>query len=542
MRSAEPRVFVVSRVAIVSFRNGTDRKWDECSLNGRSDFALQERPSRETEQMFDFGSQVRGEPVIVETTPKSSFDGRLALRRLWRGKILILLSGLMTVIIAVALLNTMTPTYTAVTQILVDPADLPVIANDLSNRQPQADSGVSIAESQTRVIQSDNVLRRVIENLDLTQDEEFVSPASTNPLMIRVKAILGMETPPASRAPVNLALDNLRLKLGVRRAERTFVIDVYVQTRDPEKSARIANGIADAYFAEEASARTDVARRASEALTSRLTALRQAVEEAERKVLQYRETNKLVTSSGRLLSDQQLSDLNQQLVAATLRLADAKSRLDQARRMRTGEAGTALPEMLQSTEMQNLRQQYATLSRSTAELAARLGDRHPAMADQYAQQRDLQRLIQREKERIIDTSQKEHDRAAANEGAVRRSLERAKVETAGNDRANVGLRELERELDARRSIYEAFLRRSRETSEQERLNSSNVRVISSATPPRSRTWPPSPKVVLPFALLVGLAVGSGLALLFGARRDRRLAWPVTQKSMSGARSFRAVDA
>jgi succinoglycan biosynthesis transport protein ExoP len=492
--------------------------------------------------MFDFGSPVRGEPVILETRVPSGLDSGLILRRLWRGTGVILLGGLAAVILAVVLLNAVAPTYTAVTQILVDPSDLPVIQNDLSNRQPQADSGVSIAESQTRVMQSDSVLRRVIDRLDLTEDEEFVPPASTNPLVRSLKGLLGMDPPPASREPVNLALDNLRLKLGVRRAERTFVIDVYVQTQDPEKSARIANAIADAYFAEDAAARTDAARRASEALTGRLTTLRQSVEEAERKVLQYRVTNKLVTSSGRLLSDQQLSDLNQQLVTATLKTAEAKARLDQARHMRTGEAGTALPEMLQSLEMQNLRQQYATLSRNTAELAQRLGDRHPAMADQYAQQRDLQRLIQREKERIIDTSQKDYDRAVASEAAVRRSLERAKTETAGNDRANVGLRELERELDARRSIYEAFLRRSRETNEQERLNSSNVRVISTATPPRSRAWPPSPKLVLPLALLVGLGLGAAGALWLGARRDRRVPRPPRTSGSTGARSFRAVDA
>jgi polysaccharide biosynthesis transport protein len=74
------------------------------------------------------------------------------------------------------------------------------------------------------------------------------------------------------------------------------------------------------------------------------------------------------------------------------------------------------------------------------------------------------------------------------------------------------------------------------------LNSSNVRVISSATPPRLRTWPPSPKVVLPIALLVGLALGAGLALLRGAARDQRRAAAPAPSAIKGARSFRAVDA
>jgi uncharacterized protein involved in exopolysaccharide biosynthesis len=490
--------------------------------------------------MFDFGTQMRGEPVTMGRV-SSSPDAAVILRRLRRGLGRIGLSGAAAVVLAVIGLHLANPTYTSVLQILVDPTDLSVIANDLSTRSPQADSGVSIAESQARVIQSDSVLRRVVERLDLAHDDEFVRAPSTNPVIVGVKELLDLELPAASRDPVNIALDTLRTKLGVRRAERTFVIDVYVQTLDPEKSARIANAIGDAYFAEEARARTDAARRASDALTGRLTSLRRGVEEAEGKVLKYREANRLVTTSGRLLSDQQLSDLNQQLVTATIRTAEAQSRLDQARRLQAGEAGTALPEMLQSLEMQNLRQSFAALSRNTAELATRLGQRHPAMAEQYAQQRDLQRLIQREKERIIETSQKDYDRAAASEAAIRKSLDRVKDETAGNDRANVGLRELERELDARRAVYETFLKRARETSEQERLNSSNLRVISAATPARVRAWPPSPKVVLPLALILGLAVGAGLVLLRGARRESWDAAARTQTGL-GARSFRAADA
>lgn len=494
--------------------------------------------------MFDFATPLRGEPVQVvlpQVEPERPSLGAI-LRRLRRGANFIILGGLFMLATAIAVLGMLTPSYTSSIQVLIDPSDLRVIENDVSARTPQADSGVSLAESQARVIQSDNVLRRAILKLNLQDDDEFVRPDWDNPVVNGLKRALGMLPPPASRDPVNLALDTLRLKLGVRRAERTFVIDVYVQSRDPEKAARIANAIGDAYFAEEAAARTEAAKRASDGLAARLNALRQDVEDAERKVVAYREANKLVASSGRLLTDQQLSDLNQQLVTASIRTAEARSRLDQARSMKLGDAGTALPEMLQSLEMQALRQQFATLSRNTAELATRLGERHPAMAEQYAQQRDLQRLIQREKERIIETTQKDYDRAAASEAAVRKNLDRVKTETVASDRANVGLRELERSLESRRGVYEAYLRRAREASEQERLNTTNVRIISPATPARTRTWPPSPKVVLPVALVLGLILGAGIALMLGDRREERR--PASRKAdlPVAARSFRAADA
>ncbi|WP_267356438.1 MULTISPECIES: GumC family protein [unclassified Methylobacterium] len=491
--------------------------------------------------MFDFSTRISGEQpiriVLPEVAPRN--DPKVMLRRLWRGRSFIVLSTLFMVAVAIAVLGLLPPRYTSSIQILVDPSDLRVVENDVNARQPQADSGVSIAESQVRVIQSDNVLRRVIARLHLDQDEEFVLPDGDNPTVNWIKGALGMLPPPGSRNPVNIALDTLQNRLSVQRAERTFVIDVSVQSRDPEKAAQIANAIGDAYFAEEASARTDTARRASDALAGRLASLKRDVEQAEGAVVRYREDHKLVASSGRLLTDQQLGDLNQQLVTAAIKTAEAKERLDQARRMRSSDPSTALPEMLQSLEMQALRQQYATLSRNTAELATRLGERHPAMAEQYAQQRDLQRLIQREKERIIDTTQKDYDRAAASETAIRGSLDRVKTETVSSDRAYVGLRELERTLEARRGVYEAYLKRAREASEQERLNTTNVRIISVATPARQRTFPPSPKIVLPLALVLGLLMGGGIALMLGADSDRRRSQRAAPRP---AASFRAADA
>ena len=493
--------------------------------------------------MFDFSTPIRGEPVQV-TLPRDLArdpDARTIARRLWRGASFIVLGALFMVASAVAILGLLTPSYTSSIQVLIDPSDLRVVDNDVTARVPQADSGTSLAESQARVIQSENVLRRVIQKLHLDEDEEYAKPDSDNPVLVWTKTALGMMPPAGSRDPANIALDTLTQKLTVRRAERTYVIEVGVQSREPEKAARIANAIGEAYFAEEAGARNEAARRTSDALAGRLTSLRRDVEQAEGQVVRFREDNQLVVSSGRLLTDQQLGDLNQQLVTASIKTAESRSRLEQARKMKNADANTALPEMLQSLEMQALRQQYATLSRNTAELATRLGERHPAMAEQYAQQRDLQRLIQREKERIIETSQKDHDRAIASETAIRRNLDRAKTETVASDRANVGLRELERTLEARRGVYEAFLRRAREASEQERLNSTNVRIISAATPARQRTWPPSPKIVLPVALVLGILMGAGIALSVGAGRDRhqdrRIRATATQ-----ARSFRAADA
>ncbi|MFC6790241.1 Wzz/FepE/Etk N-terminal domain-containing protein [Methylobacterium komagatae] len=147
--------------------------------------------------MFDFSTRISGEPVrmvLPEVAPARP-DARTIARRLWRGSPFIILGGLLMAALAVVVLGLLTPSYTSNIQILVDPTDLRVVENDVNARAPQADSGVSIAESQVRVIQSDNVLRRVVEKLHLDQDEDFVRGDSSNPLMHWLRGVMGTLPP-----------------------------------------------------------------------------------------------------------------------------------------------------------------------------------------------------------------------------------------------------------------------------------------------------------------------------------------------------------
>ncbi len=468
--------------------------------------------------MFRFDEDARAAPTRVGHpalgTARASapaVDAGLLLAILRRRLGLVALAGIMTVALAVVALAGLPPAYTAGIQILLDPSDLRVLENEVTPRAPQADAGVSLAESQVRVIQSGAVLRRVVERLDLDRDPAFVRPETTNPVLVALKRVLGT-TPPGPSEPVHRAIDTLDRALTVRRAERTFVIDVAVRAPDPTKAAAIANAVGAAYLAEEAAARAQSAKRVAEGLTARFAALQGELAQAENRVVAYRREHALVSARGSLLTDQQLGDLNQQVVTAAIRTAEARTRTRQAEAMRALDTGTALPEMLQSPEMQGLRQQYAALARARAETATRLGARHPALLELDAQLREAAQRIESEKRRIVEATTKETVRATESEAAIRRQLAQARSELLANESAVVGLAALERERDARRAVYENVLRRAQEAGEQERLNALNVRIISDAVPPLQRSWPPSPRLVLPAALLLGLLVGAGLVL------------------------------
>jgi Mrp family chromosome partitioning ATPase len=99
--------------------------------------------------------------------------------------------------------------------------------------------------------------------------------------------------------------------------------------------------------------------------------------------------------------------------------------------------------------------------------------------------------------------------------------------------ALIPLRELERDVQASRAVYEAFLVRARETGAQERLDTKNIQIISKADLPQRRSSPPSSLLVALAAVLVGAAAGTGLVLLRPAHHD-----PAPRPSRSNAAANR----
>jgi succinoglycan biosynthesis transport protein ExoP len=405
--------------------------------------------------------------------------------------------------------------YTATTQLLIDPSDLRIVENGLTPANQMPDAVILQVESQVRVLASDNVLRRVIIEERLYQDPEFVGGQSQlRTLVYQLLAPFGFDHTAGPNDPTLRALTELQRRVRVRRAERTYVIDVTVTSEAREKSARVANAIAQAYLAEQTAARSETARRASNSLSARLNELKDRVREAEERVEVFKSRNNLVGSGGQLVGEQQLHELNNQLTIARTRTADAKSRFEQIEHLqRSGAEVGAFTEAVQSQTLTPLRAQYGEITRREAEQTTTLGARHPAVIEIRAQVARLRRVIAEEINRIALATRSEFERARANEEALARTVEGLRRNMMTTNEALVALRELEREGQASRAVYESFLIRSRETGEQGRLDTKNVRVISKADLPLYRSWPPSNLIIGLGALIFGVGAGIGLAFL-----------------------------
>jgi len=417
-----------------------------------------------------------------------------------------------SVLVAIALLYALLtpPLYTSTAQILVDSRARQVV-KDENLEAVASDGGLVKAESQARVVESSGVLLRAIAATDLANDPEF---NGTSVLRRLLGSLTGrFESPNPTGDTQARTLLALRRVLAVKRADKVLIIEIVVTTKNADKSAKIADAIAEAYLLDQSEANAAISMKASEDLTARLEGQRQRVQEAENAVERYKVDNQIVSASGQLIVEQQLSDVNAQLAAARSRSVELKSQVDLLDRLRRAGGGLdATADAIQSNVIGSLRQQEAALIELQSDLQSQYGPRFPRIAAVENQLLNLHRLIVAELGRIERASRSQYELATANERQITANVERLKTETLATDQASIRLRELERDLEASRSIYAAYLVRARETREQANLSTTSARLISRALPAPERSWP-LVGLLLFGAICAGLGIGMALAFV-----------------------------
>ncbi|MDN2568553.1 GumC family protein, partial [Aquibium sp. A9E412] len=448
-------------------------------------------------------------------------DPMAVVRGILRSKMLIAATTVAGAVLGVMVALSTPKMYYAATELLFDPRDLQLVERDLTRSGLPSDATLALVENQVQVIFSGTVLRESVERLGLADDPEFNGEAESGfaDYLFNPRSLLSLlrsdDGADDAQRRWAYAVDSLADALDVERRGKTFVIVIGVMTEDPQKSARIADVVTDVYLETYGKLQANTATRANSELTSRLDELRADVEQAERAVAAYKAENDLVETQGRLITDDAIVRLNDQLSGARARVAELNARADSARGLDVNAVVTgALPEQVASPVMTELRASYASLQQQADSLEAQLGPRHPRLIALQAQLDGARRQIAQELRRIVESIQIELQRAVQLEQELATQLARLKVEKGDIDRDQVRLRELERTAATKRAVYEAFLLRARETGEQSGLNTANISVLSQAAPPL-RPSGPSRAMIAIVGTMLGFFFGLGLGALRG---------------------------
>ncbi len=384
----------------------------------------------------------------------------------------------------------LTPLYTATSQVLVDPREPNVV--DLDSVLSGIAADASTIDSQMEVIRSRSIAERVVEANRLDEDPEFNGALRPPSRLATIRAWfrdrLGDDLEAESEqvrleSERSAVVDAFSSALGVTRAgQRSFVISIAVTSEDPRKASRLANSLADLYLVAQLEAKFDATERATDWLSDRLGELRERVESSEKRVQAYRVENRLVDSAGITIDEQQLAEINGQLILARADLAEKEARFRHVNQLQRSGAGfESLAEVLASDVVRDLRRQQASLAREQADLESRYGELHPRMIKARNQSEESKLELKAEVGRIVANLENEVAVAKSRTSSLERSLSQLERQRSTGEVARIRLRELEREASANRVLYESFLGRFKETSEQAGIAQADARIISRAT-------------------------------------------------------------
>lgn len=365
--------------------------------------------------------------------------------------------------------------YASTALVVVDPRELRVTSEQ--DVLPGIGQDAAALQSQIEIAKSDGFLRPLIEQLKIAEDPDIAGGYTD---MTRL-------------------LEKFRNRLDISRRGLTYVIAISFTSNNAERAAHYANAIAEAFVASQGRVRTEATDEAADWLKDRLKALNERLRVSEDAVAAFRFEHKIL-NAGKDSTTQQLrvTDLNQQVSAARARTEEARARYEQVQRdLKANVEGPVKQDLLSM-----LRAQRSTLNDQIAQKKAVYGDRHPDLAISYSQLADINRQIEVERKKNIDTAKSEYEAQLEQQNALEKQLRAVETQMLVDGQALVKLQELQRDADANKNIYEQFLSRFKTTNEQRQLQSSQTKIASLAIPPMRSTRPPLA------LLLAALAIGS----------------------------------
>lgn len=439
------------------------------------------------------------EAPIQSQIEKNDFDTLALMRSLWRGKFWVLLVVLLCVGIG--------GTYAYVLATRVYTSDATVV---LESRQEQVVDIESVVtglsgdqatiNTEVEVIRSRRLAQKLLERLNLIEDPEFNASLRPKPQFSIRRELSELRTQfmgpregvaePSPQRTMDATIDNVLRAISVSNIRQSYVFRITVTTEDAQKSADMANTLADLYILEQLETKFEATEKATNWLTERVAELQIQLEAAEARVKEFNTNAELVSAAGLAGLNIQIKELRDRVRETSTAETEARSRLEILK---------------QAVESEDLNTIETAASDPTVDRIIRfLRQSNDPNPDRTALDARMGQIIARaELELTRATSQ-----LRALETSIVDQEEQVQVQSADL----VKLQQLEREAEASRLIYEFFLNRLKETSVQQGVQQADSRVLSAAVVPISPSAPRK-SLIMGMSVLMGLLLGAGIVIL-----------------------------
>jgi len=447
---------------------------------------------------------------------------------IWRRKWTISAITLLVMMLAALVVLNMTEIFRATSTLLIEQrAAKPVSIEEIYGLEG---TGSEYLQTQFELLKSRELAERVVAELRLTEHPEF-DPRQQPEGWLDIDELLGdfdirqllpmvmpedLEDDSLSEAEIfDRTVNALMARTQIAPVMKTQLLKIHVEMSDAQLAANAANALAKAFIENQLEAKLAMSQTATSWMNEQLLDLKENLRLSEQRLQGFRERENLLDLQGvTTVSAGELSGTSSRLIDARRSRAEIESQYRQVSAMKDAgwERLATVPAVLSDPVVQQFRTAEAQARSKVQELARRYKAKYPKMIAAQTELDAATASLKAQVEQVVASIEREYQLALANERSLESSFEQNKGEIQDITRKEFQLRELQREVDTNRQLYDTFMTRLKETSATQNFDAVNARVVERAVIPKIPVKPKKVLIVV-IAGLLALFLACGITLL-----------------------------
>jgi succinoglycan biosynthesis transport protein ExoP len=408
------------------------------------------------------------------------------LQRQWRVLAVCTLGGAVVALFATLLMK---PVYEPEARLDIDPPGY-----EQFSLEPQAvSSDTEYLQTQVQNLQSAALAVAVIRKLHLAPDSVDVAGQAGQ----RVSGEEAQQLTPGESA----ALREFQSRLKVEHDPGSRVISVAVSDHNPVRAARVTNALSVLFVDRMADARHDAILQSVQWLSEQLKDIRKQMDDSNRALVNFQRVNGIAdVDEGKSTFGELLADLNKQRTQTAADRIQLEALLN---KVHNGDPD-ALPQVHESSLIQQLTQKLAEATAELAQSRAIYGPNHPNVKRLENQSAELEAQLNKQKQGILDQLRTAYAAARAREQLMSHEV----TDTTRQLSLVAQYNALKREARSYTDLYNTLYSKVQEAAISAASKSSNIRIVD---PARVLDRPSRPR--RPLNLFLGSAAGLALGIV-----------------------------
>ena len=323
-------------------------------------------------------------------------------------------------------------------------------------------------------------------------------------------------------------MDALKLVAGMEQhvsaklRRNTRLIDISVTDRDPEKAAKLANGMVECYLTQDFKIKSNTGHSQSEFFQAEYNRLVKKLQTSEQALQDYREqvgTIELQSMDNSSANPQldEIQEYKRQLTTAQAQVIQLKSAYDESMKMGSNvDELLAYSQISSDPQVQLLQTAVAQKQADLLQLKQLYREKNPkyilAVNTLDGLKNQLSDAVLAIRSRIQESFRLPYENAHNSQIGLEKELARIQTKSLDLSQKAIHYNLLAREVASDQAMFDSVLERLKETAVSSELAPVNISMVEAAYPPDK---PSSPKVMLTLivAVIAGLGFGIFLVLL-----------------------------